>query len=147
MSDSLPSMKRKCLEMMAGLWEKAFLFSFLLCCVLSDIVPDGDETLKYGDSLQLYCLLNKSHELAANLSSANMKFTSNRNFTGETTVVNDTAIRLFVPEPALGEVFFYCELDGGNGSWKWPVSVAVGSKFTTFVLWLSVRPQVQLSFN
>lgn len=71
--------------------------------------PQGDINLKEGESLQIDCIINKTSPYSA----SDLQFLNGSEPVSPeyTRIVNDTVLRLFIPNPPLSNSNFFCNLN------------------------------------
>lgn len=84
--------------------------------------PIGDIVLEYGQSLQIFCILNKTY-VDASFPGKNASdlvfFRNNKRMEPEfITIVNETTISLNVDKPPPAEDMYYCKLKLTNGDYE-----------------------------
>jgi len=75
-------------------------------------IPQGDIEVKYGDSLNITCILNSSHPAAAHKNSSDLVFFHNYSEVGKkfVRVVNSTTIEVNIEKPPISSSMYYCKL-------------------------------------
>ena len=68
--------------------------------------------MKYGDSLNITCILNSSHPAAAHKNSSDLVFFHNYSEVGKkfVRVVNSTTIEVNIEKPPISSSMYYCKL-------------------------------------
>jgi hypothetical protein len=82
------------------------LFYFLVT------IPQGDIEVKYGDSLNITCILNNNHAAAAHKNSSDLVFFHNYSEVRKefVRVVNSTTIEVNIEKPPISSSMYYCKL-------------------------------------
>nr|CAD7571660.1 unnamed protein product [Timema californicum] len=80
--------------------------------LLAFTIPKGDIMIESGESLEIFCVLNKSIDIAANRSARDLIFLRDNKVVPSEflEIINETTVRLYVKQPPPSESMYYCKL-------------------------------------
>ncbi|CAG2054668.1 unnamed protein product [Timema podura] len=75
-------------------------------------IPKGDIMIESGEPLEIFCVLNKSIDIAANRSARDLIFLRDSKVVPSEflEIINETTVRLYVKQPPPSESMYYCKL-------------------------------------
>jgi hypothetical protein len=84
--------------------------------LFSVTIPRGDINLEYGNPLRILCILNTSHSAAVDKNSSDLVFFhDSREVPQEfVTVINSTALEIYIEKPPISSSMYYCKLKTKN---------------------------------